>query len=305
VDQVHLYMVQQENKTASLVDEVFKMEEEMTGQKKTINAVKEGMAKNKEDIKKLSWDMTQQKNQTASLVGELSELVQNMTEQLNTTVVKQEVHTERMIQEQDEISTKQQGLVAEHIAKLEKVLAEQQKVIEEQGDAISELSHSLVDVMSYLKLGTLGSDERDPIDTYCPPLCTRLDTGCYLFNDTAMTQSEARMFCENVDSHLAEVNSEEEHVALAAEINRQKKKGVFFWLGITDRNLEGSWVLESNGESVPFTDWKTGEPNDAGSEGEDCAHWDSDMKWNDRHCDDDQIVWNSDSSFIWTALCEI
>ena len=56
-------------------------------------------------------------------------------------------------------------------------------------------------------------------------------------------------------------------------------------MGVTDRHSEGNWVLESTWESLPFTYWRDGEPNDF--EGEDCAHWISGpiMKWHDDSCD--------------------
>ena len=86
-----------------------------------------------------------------------------------------------------------------------------------------------------------------------------------------MTQSEAKKFCEEeqeVPAHLVEIDSLEENRAIIAEIQRRNffSQKIEFWLGITDRHSEGHWVLESTGESVVYTDWNSGEPNNAAEE---------------------------------------
>ena len=115
-----------------------------------------------------------------------------------------------------------------------------------------------------------------------------------------MTQGEAREVCEGYQAHLVEINTREENEAIKAEIDRRgfKARKIEFWLGITDRQSEGDWVLESNGERIPFSDWDESEPNDKGK-GEDCAHFNKDNKWNDLHCDGHQ------NGYTYTALCEI
>ena len=91
-----------------------------------------------------------------------------------------------------------------------------------------------------------------------------------------MTQSEAKKFCEEeqqVPAHLVEIDSAEENRAIIGEIKTLDKRqnflsrGIEFWLGITDCHSEGHWVLESTGKSVVFTDWNSGEPNNAGRSG--------------------------------------
>ena len=120
-----------------------------------------------------------------------------------------------------------------------------------------------------------------------------------------MSQPNAQKFCQAALSQLVEVNSREENEAIKAEINRRgfRSRKVEFWMGITDRHSEGNWVLESTGESLPFTYWRDGEPNDSG--GEDCAHWTSNpsMKWHDGDCNEGRNkVWTGHN---YNALCEI
>merc|ERR1712165_658679 len=103
----------------------------------------------------------------------------------------------------------------------------------------------------------------------CAAPWTQLSTGCYRFHESPMTQSEAKKFCEEeqeVPARLIEIDSAEENRAIIAEIKKQNfvSRKIEFWLGITDRHSEGDWVLESTGKSVVFTDWKSGEPNNAG-----------------------------------------
>ena len=116
-----------------------------------------------------------------------------------------------------------------------------------------------------------------------------------------MTQSVAKKICESSHSHLVEINTEKESEAVKAEIDRRgfKARKIEFWLGITDRQSEGDWVLESNGERIPFSDWDKSESNDGDQRGEDCAHSNSFNKWIDRHCDFHH------KSYTYTALCEI
>ena len=122
------------------------------------------------------------------------------------------------------------------------------------------------------------------------------------FHESPMTQTEAKKFCEEeqeVPARLVEIDSAEENSAISAEIKRRDfvSRKIDFWLGITDRHSEGHWVLESTGKSVVFTDWHSGEPNNAGISGtENCAYINSHHKWNDVRCNDNTWL---------TALCEM
>ena len=124
-----------------------------------------------------------------------------------------------------------------------------------------------------------------------------------------MTQTEAKKFCEEeqgVPARLVEIDSAEENNAIIAEIKRRDfvSRKINFWLGITDRQSEGHWVLESTGKSVVFTDWHSGEPNNYGS-GENCAHTHprthphAAFAWNDCKCSDQK-----QNGWTRTALCE-
>merc|ERR1712088_675819 len=139
----------------------------------------------------------------------------------------------------------------------------------------------------------------------CAAPWTQLSTGCYRFHESQMTQSEAKKFCEEeqgVPARLVEIDSAEENRAIITEMQRQNSysRKINFWLGINDRHSEGHWVLESTGESVVFTDWKSGEPNNAGRSGsENCAFINEQDKWNDVDCNG-----KPNNGWTRTAFCE-
>merc|ERR1712060_166279 len=152
------------------------------------------------------------------------------------------------------------------------------------------------------QIDKLRKEIKDHLRMSCVAPWTKLSTGCYLFHEEPMSQPNAQKFCKSVLSRLVEVNSQEENEAIKAEIIKRgfRSRKVEFWMGITDRLSEGNWTLESTGESLCFSDWKNGEPNDQG--GEDCAHWTSslEMKWHDFNCDFGSLF-----GYTYNALCEI
>ena len=88
-----------------------------------------------------------------------------------------------------------------------------------------------------------------------------------------------------------------------AEINHLLHKanpfGKFiYWIGLTDRLVEGEFTWESEGRSLDYANWASGEPNGHKYSEEDCVHTDyaaNDRRWNDRNCADSWVY----------ALCEI
>jgi hypothetical protein len=66
-----------------------------------------------------------------------------------------------------------------------------------------------------------------------------------------------------------------------------------FWIGINDRNVEGTFVWQS-GRPVTYTNWASGEPNNSG--GEDCTeYYTSNGLWNDEGCTDQDIAFVCES----------
>ena len=73
-----------------------------------------------------------------------------------------------------------------------------------------------------------------------------------------------------------------------------KNHGVI-WLRISDEEREGTWKDPDNKESLTFTNWDSGQPNNRGGN----EHWgymfSYDGKWGD----------NSDSEYLSYIVCEL
>ncbi|XP_009814178.2 C-type lectin domain family 17, member A-like [Gavia stellata] len=117
-------------------------------------------------------------------------------------------------------------------------------------------------------------------------LCTRCPAGwqqfaktCYFFSTTTKPWLAAKDFCTDFNAHLAIVDSELENKFLANHIMDNQ----IFWLGLTDMDKEGDWQWV-DGRSLSLSFWNSGEPNNVGHHGEDCATIYSSGHWNDATC---------------------
>jgi hypothetical protein len=86
-----------------------------------------------------------------------------------------------------------------------------------------------------------------------------------------MTWTDARQACINMGGHLVTITS-------SGENNFVFNTWPSGWIGFTDEAVEGQWRWVT-GESVVYTNWNGGEPNNAGNE--DYAQFVSGGRWND------------------------
>jgi len=112
------------------------------------------------------------------------------------------------------------------------------------------------------------------------------DTGhCYLFFEDPEPWLQALTICGALSpmAHLVTVTSSEETTFLADSLGL-----IDWWDGRTDAQAEGTWVWH-NGEAMVYTNWRTGEPNNATTLGEDCGVLEGDNLglWDDRTCTDE------------------
>jgi hypothetical protein len=105
---------------------------------------------------------------------------------------------------------------------------------------------------------------------------------CYIYFEPPVEWSAARDACLAINAHLVVSTTQAENDAftpLAGQLD--------VWLGGNDINAEGQWLWIS-GESMLYTNWRTGEPNNAGMDqlGEDCMILEGDNGglWDDRGC---------------------
>ena len=123
----------------------------------------------------------------------------------------------------------------------------------------------------------------------------------YHFLKGPLTWTDANKKCKENNWQLAEIHSQDENVAVLAEL-KKRDENTQHWIGLSDSAKEGSWVW-SSGQKANFLNFNeaVGEPN--GDNTENCVtmyiKFDQPSgigKWNDLRCDhkDDKIG----------ALCE-
>jgi len=113
---------------------------------------------------------------------------------------------------------------------------------------------------------------------------------CFLISHNKMNWTTADEFCAANGGYLAEITSPEEKIMIESVLDTESG----YWLGLTDREVEGKFVWQYHGHSTPptWTDWLTNQPS--GGE-QDCASlvygtwsrpnqwgWDDDFCWSDK-----------------------
>jgi uncharacterized protein YraI len=96
----------------------------------------------------------------------------------------------------------------------------------------------------------------------------------YQLISNAKTWTEAKDACEALGGYLVSLNSEEENNFVNNLVGANR-----IWIGFSDELNEGNWQWVT-GETITFTNWRSGEPNDYGA-GEDYAEMYIDGTWND------------------------
>jgi hypothetical protein len=101
---------------------------------------------------------------------------------------------------------------------------------------------------------------------------------CYALSTGATNWIAARDACIAAGGHLATIATAGENTFV-----KNLLSGSSLWIGFTDGATEGTWLWVTN-ESVTYTNWGAGEPNNSsagGAGGEDCAELRPDGFWND------------------------
>ncbi|KAH3792175.1 perlucin-like [Dreissena polymorpha] len=93
----------------------------------------------------------------------------------------------------------------------------------------------------------------------------------------------AKRWCESQNGYLAAIANYDENEFLKTQLRRLAPT-VHIWLGGTDIAAEHNWVWAYTWEPFGFSDWNTGEPNNAGGQ-EDCLTYLVGLYlWNDLWC---------------------
>ncbi len=107
---------------------------------------------------------------------------------------------------------------------------------------------------------------------------------CYAVGQQAFGANgavDAEAACQAMGGHLVAITSADENAAVARLVGRLCPSGVGT-IGASDAEVEGVWKWTS-GDVVGYANWREGEPNDAGPDGEDYATIDAAGGWNDVH----------------------
>ncbi|XP_070560009.1 alpha-N-acetylgalactosamine-specific lectin-like [Ptychodera flava] len=117
--------------------------------------------------------------------------------------------------------------------------------------------------------------------TKCPDTWSSFGGSCYSFMDVKYDWNKAESFCKSLGGHLASIHSRQENEFVAALPPSSQS----FWIGLNDKDWESEFVW-SDGDSVVYTNWSNGEPDDR--RGQDCAAIDptftSASSWDDEDC---------------------
>ena len=104
-----------------------------------------------------------------------------------------------------------------------------------------------------------------PMPTRAPPAPTAgvvtFRGHSYLIVHESMSWAEANRHARSLGGHLVTINDEEEHL-FVAELARSHRF-VHLFIGLSDEADEGHFVW-ANGEPLVYTNWNSGEPNNAG-----------------------------------------
>jgi len=105
----------------------------------------------------------------------------------------------------------------------------------------------------------------------------------YLFCETALDWNSASSSCATYGYHLVSIADSTENDWVDAAVDSYSTEK--WWIGLNDQSSEGTWAWDG-GESVTYTNWASGEPNDSGGD-EDCVQlnrFHPDTTWNDEPC---------------------
>ncbi|CAI5696699.1 unnamed protein product [Oreochromis niloticus] len=114
----------------------------------------------------------------------------------------------------------------------------------------------------------------------CLPGWALFNSSCYFFSYTESSTvkknwHQSREDCGSRGSDLVVIDDQEEQKFVSSKIQNMKTSDQWwqngFWIGITDIETEDRWVWINNVTEVEQRYWMDGEPNDQGTNGEDCG----------------------------------
>ncbi|XP_021374608.1 perlucin-like isoform X2 [Mizuhopecten yessoensis] len=143
-----------------------------------------------------------------------------------------------------------------------------------------------------------------PSTTLPPPTCTHsfvlLDGSCYKGIKVSATWPEALAYCEVFGAELAIIKSQQEQTAVEGYLKtlHDPEYGSTdhhqYWFGANDFVTEGDWKWAVTTETINYTNWRPGNPDNGGDDKdydeEHCAEMSEEhsWQWNDNGCEEEK-----------------
>ncbi|KAL4630830.1 C-type lectin domain family 4 member E-like [Arapaima gigas] len=121
----------------------------------------------------------------------------------------------------------------------------------------------------------------------CPLGWTKFISKCYFISSETISWAEGQEYCRQRGANLVIINSKEEQEFISNLKNN-------YWIGLSDRDKEGTWKWVDGSTLTGEGFWETEQPDDHRGQ-EDCVETRNDfpnhlLKWNDLGCKE-KVKW--------------
>ncbi|XP_060561250.1 protein jagged-1-like [Ruditapes philippinarum] len=106
-------------------------------------------------------------------------------------------------------------------------------------------------------------------------------SSCYYLNKNKLNWTDARKWCLERSSYLAEVESDIENRFLQ-KIASDAGYDCYYYIGLNRLNSDNTWKWNTSGNSVHYSRWYVNQPDGDGRCGQYTSDW---YKWNDIPCE--------------------